>query len=339
MTSTHKRRVFSRLITSSLALGIVGLVLATAAGAATPQNTALPTISGNAKEGSTLTASNGTWSNSPTSYAYQWQRCATDGTACGDISGATSQSYTLVSGDVHHTLRVAVTAKNSDGAATARSDATDVAGSKNGPSNTVRPSVSGSAVVGETLTVSNGSWSPSATSFQRQWQRCDSDGTSCLNIDGATGTTYGVRTIDAGNRLRALVTAHTSAGQTTIASSTSDLVTTTSVTTTTTVTTPPPLAPKLSFISLKRSGHYVYARFRVCTHVAGRIRITEHDYKARALPYTRHFSVYTASCGSFSKKWLLLPRYRHPGRYLVTLRAADRTGRLSRLVSRSLLIR
>lgn len=338
MTRTTKRREFARLLGSSLALVAVGLFLATAASAATPQNTALPTTSGSAKEGSTLTASNGSWSNSPTSYAYQWQRCATDGTACGDISGATSQTHTLVSGDVHHTLRVAVTAKNSDGAATARSDATDVVGSKNGPSNTVRPSVSGSAVVGETLTVSNGSWSPSATSFQRQWQRCESDGSHCLNIDGATGMAYGVRTIDAGNQLRALVTAHTSAGQTTVASSTSDIVTTTSVTTTTTVTAPSPRAPKLSFISLKRSGHYVYARYRVCTQLAGRVRITEHDYKARALPYTRHFTVYTPSCNAFHKKWLLLPRYRHPGRYAVTLRAADRAGRLSRLVSRSLLI-
>lgn len=338
MTNTRKRSVFT-LVGTSLALGVVGLVLATAAGAATPQNTALPSISGNAKEGSTLTASNGTWSNSPASFAYQWQRCATDGTACGDISGATNQTYSVGSGDVHHTLRVAVTAKNSDGAATARSDATDVVGSKNGPSNTVRPSVSGNAAVGGTLTVSNGSWSPSATSFQRQWQRCQSDGSNCLNIDGATGMTYGVRTIDAGNRIRALVTAHTSAGQTTIASSNSDIVQTSTVTTTTTVTTPSPRAPTLSFISLKHRGHYIYARFRVCTHLASRVRMTEHDYKARALPYTRHFSVFTASCGSFSKKWLLLPRYRHPGRYVVTLRAADRAGHLSLLRTRSLIIR
>jgi len=335
-TRMHDRRRL--LLPASLAVAVVGLILAAAASAASPQNSASPTISGTAKEGSILTAANGTWSNSPTSYAYQWQRCATDGTACGDITGATKQTYTLASGDVHHTIRVQVTATNADGSTSAKSDATDVVGSKNGPSNTVKPTVTGTAAVGESLSVSNGSWSTAAT-FTRQWQRCNSDGASCLNIDGATGQAYGVRTIDVGNRLRALVTAHTSNGQTTIASSTSDVVRSSTVTTTTTVTLPPPGAPKLTFISLKRVHWNIYARFRVCSHTAGPIRLTERDYMTRALPYTRHFSVKVAVCGSFSKKWLLLPRYRHPGRrYVVTLRAKDPKGALSRLVSRSLIV-
>lgn len=337
MTSTHLHHRRRLALPAFLAVAIVGLILATAAAAASPQNTASPTISGTAKVGSILTASNGTWSNSPTSYTYRWQRCATDGTGCGDITGATSQTYTLASSDVHHTIRVVVVASNADGKTEAKSAATDVVGSTAGPANSVAPAVTGNAVVGDTLTVSNGSWSPSATSFARQWQRCNSNGTSCLNIGGATGRVYGVRTIDVGNRLRALVTAQTSSGQTTVASSTSDVVQSSTVTTT--VTLPPPGAPKLTFISLKRVHWNIYARYRVCTQTAGTIRLTENDYMTLALPYTRHFSATVAVCGSFSKKWLLLPRYRHPGRrYEVTLRATDPKGVQSRLVSRSLIV-
>src|SRR2546423_4037077 len=106
----------SRLrLTLAVMLGLAAVgVLAAAAAAATPQNTSLPTISGTPKVGSTQTADNGTWSNTPTSFAYQWQRCASDGTGCGDLSGATSKTYTPVSGDVGHTLRVVVTAMNAD---------------------------------------------------------------------------------------------------------------------------------------------------------------------------------------------------------------------------------
>src|SRR5579864_4362798 len=99
-----------RLALTLLAVVAVVLVVAAGASAAVPQNTASPTIGGTAREGQTLTASDGAWSNSPTSFTYQWQRCASDGSGCGDISGATSKTYSLVSGDIGHTARVVVTA-------------------------------------------------------------------------------------------------------------------------------------------------------------------------------------------------------------------------------------
>jgi hypothetical protein len=327
-----------------LAVAAVSLVFAAAAAAAAPQNTAPPTISGTAREGQTLTAANGTWSNSPTSFTYQWQRCASDGTACGDITGATSKTYVLVTGDVGHTVRVVVTAVNTDGKTPATSAPSDVVASKNGPTNSVKPAVSGSAIVGDSLTVSNGSWTPTPTSFTRQWQRCAADSTGCLNISGATGQTYGVRSADVGHRLRALVTAHTSGGQATAASNTSAVVTASTVTTTQTttsvVTTPAPKAPTVRILSLRHVGTRIYARFRVCAPHTGRVAITERDQKARALPYTRHLAVQVvASCNTFSRHWLLLPRFRHPaGRLLVTMRASQ-SGRLSPLAERSIFIR
>jgi hypothetical protein len=68
-----------------------------------PTNTVAPVISGSLSVGSTLTTTNGTWSGTPT-YAYQWKR---DGT---NISGATNQTYVLVTGDIGASITCVVTA-------------------------------------------------------------------------------------------------------------------------------------------------------------------------------------------------------------------------------------
>ena len=73
-----------------------------------PSNSVLPSISGTAEQGQKLTTSNGSWSNSPTSYAYQWQDCNASGTGCANIAGATSNSYTLQASDVDDTVRAVV---------------------------------------------------------------------------------------------------------------------------------------------------------------------------------------------------------------------------------------
>jgi len=98
-------------------------VVATAAAATTaPSNTAPPTVSGTARVGETLTASQGTWNGTaPLTFAYQWQRCDKNGAGCNAITGATSASYTLTSSDQDNTLRVRVTATNSAGSSSATS--------------------------------------------------------------------------------------------------------------------------------------------------------------------------------------------------------------------------
>src|SRR6185436_3257797 len=58
-----------------------------------PANTAAPSISGTAQQGQTLTESHGTWTNSPTSFSYQWQRCDSAGANCAPISSATASTY------------------------------------------------------------------------------------------------------------------------------------------------------------------------------------------------------------------------------------------------------
>jgi hypothetical protein len=73
--------------------------------------------------------------------------------------------------------------------------------------NLTRPTISGSAVRGATLLLSNGTWRGSPTSFLYSWQRCNTDGTGCANIAGATSASYRVQSVDRGRKLRGSVTA------------------------------------------------------------------------------------------------------------------------------------
>ena len=91
-----------------------------------PVNATLPSVTGSAQQGQTLTASTGVWSGNPTAYVYQWLRCNRGGANCASISSSTSATYLLVPADVGKTLRVAVTASNSAGSATAASAPTSV---------------------------------------------------------------------------------------------------------------------------------------------------------------------------------------------------------------------
>jgi hypothetical protein len=91
-----------------------------------PVNTSSPAVSGTPIQDAELSASGGSWSNSPTSYAYQWRRCDGSGANCTDIPGATSNSYTLVLEDVGSTIRVVVTTSNAYGSAGATSSQTAV---------------------------------------------------------------------------------------------------------------------------------------------------------------------------------------------------------------------
>lgn len=113
-----------------------------------PVNTGLPQITGDAQNGQTLTASPGTWTNDPTSFAYQWEDCHTDGNGCSAITRveSTGSSYGLNEDDVGHTLRVVVTATNAGGSVSATSDPTAVVQEQQGTLMVGTPSMSGSAV-------------------------------------------------------------------------------------------------------------------------------------------------------------------------------------------------
>lgn len=211
------RRTAAATIVILAALGALagsGLAQGSAAQANyAPTNTAPPVISGTAQAGQTLTAATGTWTFQTTpTYTYQWQRCNESGASCTSITGATSSTYVVQSADNTSTLRVVVTAQNTDGTTSATSAQTAVVGS-NAPSNTALPAISGTATSGQTLTTTPGTWSSSTTpTFTYAWQRCNSTGASCAAISSATATTYVVQPADVGSTLRAQVTATNAQG-------------------------------------------------------------------------------------------------------------------------------
>ena len=91
-----------------------------------PALSAAATIAGTTTVGETLTAGQGSWTNSPVLYSYVWEDCDAGGANCVAIAGATASTYTLVAADSGHTLRVIVTATNGGGSASSTSAATAV---------------------------------------------------------------------------------------------------------------------------------------------------------------------------------------------------------------------
>src|SRR5436189_255655 len=102
------------------------------------------------------------------------------------VASATSKKYKLGKADVDHTVRVAVTAQNADGKATGRSHASPLVSDSEAPRDTTRPAISGKAQIGESLTVSTGSWTGGVRAYAFQWQRCDRQGNNCTDVAGAT---------------------------------------------------------------------------------------------------------------------------------------------------------
>jgi hypothetical protein len=112
--------------TTSVTSEKTAVVAAEASSPTAPKNTASPVVSGSGVENQTLSATAGTWSGSPTSYAFQWQDCNSSSKECSAIGGATKNTRVLTSSDVGHTLRVVVKATNAGGTGEAISATTSV---------------------------------------------------------------------------------------------------------------------------------------------------------------------------------------------------------------------
>jgi hypothetical protein len=187
-----------------------------------PVNSALPVVSGIAAVGQTLTATRGTWTNNPTAYALQWERCNSAGEACTVIGGATGTTYVLTDADAGSTLRFVVGARNTFGMTTAASATTAVVPVP-APTNTALPTISGVVTQGQTLTAAPGTWTGNPT-FTYQWRRCDAAGGACVDVVGSSGSTYLLGPADAGFTIRVAVTGTNTGGSATAVSAQTTVV-------------------------------------------------------------------------------------------------------------------
>jgi hypothetical protein len=210
---TYAKRVLGAVLGIA---AISAVTAATAVAASAPTSRLAPTIEGKLTVGSTLTASNGLWNGSPTSFGYQWLRCGAGGMNCSRIGGATSKTYTTTKSDVGHALVVLVTAKNSAGSSEpTNSKPTDPITTATAPTVSTAPTITGKPLVGEQLVADAGKYGGGAVEkFTFQWQRCDTSGGACVDIAGATAQTYGVLRADVDHTLRVEVTARNEFGST-----------------------------------------------------------------------------------------------------------------------------
>ena len=160
-------------------------------------------------------------------FRYQW--VSGDGNTDTDIAGATDSGYTLAAADVGRTIKAKVTFTDRGGnTETVTSVATgEVAAAPNNPA-TGQPTITGTALVGETLTVDTSSIADADglanATYTYQWVA--NDGTTDTDISGATDAVYPLVADDAGQTIKVKVTFTDDAGnETTLTSEATDTVT------------------------------------------------------------------------------------------------------------------
>lgn len=162
--------------------------------------------------GGTVTVNPNTWIPAPTTWSYRWFRCTTTNlSSCEQVATSVSATYPLTDADVEHRLRAQVVGTNANG--TAMSDLSSVSNivAPKQATNLVAPSLSGSAVVGESLLANVGKWEYPGTTYERQWYRCEADGGSCQTLSGQKGAAYQLTAADLGKRLKAEIKADSNA--------------------------------------------------------------------------------------------------------------------------------
>lgn len=163
-----------------------------------PVNSSPPFISGTTTIGSVLTSTFGGWLNSPTSYAFQWNRNGSP------IASATTSTYTLVQADSASAITCVVTATNAFGSTPSTSNTLTT------PTYSAAFTSTWAVTAGETITlpyeaagtysgtIDWGDSSTSTNSYANRTHTYVGAGTYTISI---TGVTTGFRFANTGSKL------------------------------------------------------------------------------------------------------------------------------------------
>lgn len=228
-----------------------------------PAVSVAPVITGTPRTGDTLLATTGSWTGSPSSYSYQWQRSLTSGGSLVDITSATNPTYVVSEFDVGYFIKVAVSATNGVGTSSAAMSLETTAVVDIAPTNTAVPLITGTTRTGATLTATTGSWtsSPSpSTTYTYQWKRANTSGGSYTGISSGVNSTYVLTDADIGKYIKvAVVATNTAAASTAALSASTSVVVDLADSVVPTATTPVATATGFTFTISNYSTSYTYA--------------------------------------------------------------------------------
>jgi hypothetical protein len=192
VTVTAKKNAYDDVSKTSLPTAAVSLPLIATA--------PTPTITGTVRVASTLTAVPGAVPAGATVKSYQWSSATTATGVYTNIPDATERTYVLKPADVATFVKVTVTWAKSGNGDTPKLSAATVAVAAGTFGTAPVPTITGSKVVGDTVTANEGTWSSVPDSFTYVWKR----GTT--TISGASGKTYQLQAADRGQSISVVVT-------------------------------------------------------------------------------------------------------------------------------------
>lgn len=213
--------------------------------AAPPHLASAPVVTGEAREGQTLSTTLGFWDGLVESFDVTWLRCDAAGEACVPRSADSALTLGLDETDVDHTLRAQVTARGPGGETTAVSAATSRV-LPLPPQLVAAAGIVGEPIEGTVLTASLGEWTGRISSVELAWLRCAAAGEPCVETGVLNTQSYALTEEDVGFSLRVYATAFGPGGSTNALSAPTGVV----------VFAPPAnlTAPLLSGVALEGEG-------------------------------------------------------------------------------------